>query len=115
MIGDHDLRISVTASWKDWRCASVRAADLQNVHWHQPAGAPHALLHADLLCEGSAREDTLHVCDGLTPHQLRVCVLKSHNIPSVYAELARQASRPVAVPCSLPGPQNGHSPMSQRR
>ena len=115
MIGDQDLRISVTASWKDWRCANVRAGDLQNVHWYQPAGAPHPLLHAYLVCDGTAGDDTLHMCDAAAPHQLRVCVLKSHNIPSVYAKLLLEASRTLPVGGSLPRSLAGSPPVSQVR
>jgi hypothetical protein len=91
---DEDLRISVTTDWKDWRSTRVRVADLLDVHWHQPLGAPHPLVHAYIACSEIVG-DRPHICDATsTPHRVRVCVLKSHNIPSVYTALARRADQP---------------------
>jgi len=105
MRADEDLRISVTASWKDWRSARVRIVDLQDVHWHQPSGAPHPLVHAYIACTEVADGEFAHVCEEtLTPHHLRVCVLKSHNLPAVYALLAGQASQAPASACGVPRP-----------
>jgi hypothetical protein len=96
MRADDDLRISVTADWKDWRSTRVRIADLGDVHWYQPVGAPHPLVHAYIACSEILVDGT-HVCDmAVTPHRVRVCVLKSHNIPSVYSVLARRADQKVA-------------------
>jgi hypothetical protein len=96
MRADEELRISVTADWKDWRSTRVRVTDLRDVHWYQPLGAPHALVHAYIACT-EIIGDRMHVCDAAaTPHNVRVCVLKSHNIPSVYAALARRADQPSA-------------------
>jgi hypothetical protein len=94
MRADEDLRISVTSDWKDWRSTHVRIADLLDIHWHQPLGAPHPLVHAYIACSEIVG-DRPHVCDEAgSPHHVRVCVLKSHNIPSVYNALARRADRP---------------------
>ena len=75
-----DLAISVTADWNDWHSANARLGDLRDVHWHQPKGAPQPLIHA-----------YVSPSDASTGH--RVCVLRSHNIPDVYAELARRADQ----------------------
>jgi hypothetical protein len=104
MTPDEEISISVTASWKDWRSARVRLIDLQDVHWHQPIGAPHPLVHAYVACTDIAGGEFSHGCAATAmPHQLRVCVLKSHNIPAVYAVLVRQASHALpAAPCAVP-------------
>jgi hypothetical protein len=87
-----DCAVSVTTEWNDWRTAYARLGDLRDVHWHQPKGAPHALVHAYVSCLEIASGDLAHRCDALSaPHRLRVCVLKCRNIPTVYAELARRA------------------------
>src|SRR4051812_14751049 len=96
MRADEDLRISVTTDWKEWRSTRVRVADLLNIHWHQPPGAPHPLVHAYIACSEIVG-DRPHICGASgTPHHVRVCVLKSHNIPSVYTSLARRADQPAS-------------------
>jgi hypothetical protein len=87
-----DCAISVTAGWNDWRSASARLGDLHDVHWHQPKTAPHPLLHAYV-----SRAD---IVGGNLPyergipfdsHGVRVCILKSRNMPAAYTVLARKA------------------------
>ena len=90
-----DSAISVTGDWNDWRSANARLADLHGVHWHQPKGAPHPILHAYVSCREISGSGLPHQCEASSaPHDIRVCVLKSHNIPAVYTELARQ-TKPV--------------------
>ena len=87
-----DFAISVSAEWNGWRSADARLGDLRDPHWHQPRGAPHPLLHAYVSCIAIAGGTLLHTCDPASvPHSIRVCVLRSHNVPSAYAELARRA------------------------
>lgn len=87
----HDSAISVNVEWNDWRSANARLADLHDVHWHQPKGAPHPMLHAYVSCREINGAALPHQCEASSaPHAIRVCVLKSHNIPEVYTELARQ-------------------------
>ena len=89
-----DILISVTADWNDWRSARVRLADLRDVHWHQPRGAPRSMVHAYMSCADIIGGTFSHTCDqSSSPHRIRVCVLRSHNVPSVYAEMARVADR----------------------
>jgi hypothetical protein len=116
MRADEDLRISVTADWKDWRSTRVRVDDLRDVHWHQPPGAPHPLVHAYIACSEIVVDRT-HVCDvAVTPHRVRVCVLKSHNIPSVYSALARRADRPpAALSAAAVALVDGRTPPTVRR
>lgn len=90
---DH-FEVSISASWTDWRFAAARLADLRDVHWHQPAGAPHRMVHAYVRRTAIVRGDLRDGCDTASPgHDMLVCVLRRHNIPDVYAELARRADR----------------------
>jgi hypothetical protein len=91
---DDDFGISVTADWNDWRSANARLGDLRDVHWHQPQGAPQAMIHAYLSCADIVGGDLPHHCDRVSaPHRIRVCVLRRHNMASAYAELVRRADQ----------------------
>lgn len=96
----HDFAISVTTEWNGWRSVSARLEDLRDVHWHQPLGAPWPMLHAYVSCASLAAGSPAHQCDpSSAPHRIRVCVLKSHNVPSAYAEVVRRAT-PSPMPQS---------------
>ena len=92
LLGD-DAEVVVQLDWRDWRTASVRLRDLEDVHWHQPAGAPRALIHAYVWCTRFVRGGVLHDCcgGGVTPHRLHVCALRSHAAAGVYADLLLRA------------------------
>ena len=91
--------IRVHREWDGWRTAEVRVGDLQDVHWFQPHGAPHPLVHARVLSTNLVTGDILHDCERSPgPHRLRVCVLKRHTVPTVYADLARRADERYARP-----------------
>jgi hypothetical protein len=52
------------------------------------------MIHAHVSCTEIASGELAHICDPMTaPHRILVCVLRSHNIPSAYAELARRADQ----------------------
>ena len=94
MRASDELLIRVQSEWNGWRTAEVRLEDLRDVHWFQPARAPHALAHGYIVCSNIVLGDLPHDCDrGSAPHRLLVCILKSHTIASVYAELARRADQ----------------------
>jgi hypothetical protein len=106
MTDRHTLAVSVNAEWNDWRFANARLSDLQDVHWHQPTGAPQPLVHAYVSCADFVVGTLPHACEpSSAPHRIRVCVLKSHNIPDAHAELARQADgrRGARLPMSAEG------------
>jgi hypothetical protein len=87
-----ELSIRVQSEWNGWRTAEVRLGDVQDVHWFQPARAPHALVHGYILCSNIVIGEIPHDCDRRTaPHRLLVCILKSHTIASAYTDLARRA------------------------
>jgi hypothetical protein len=94
-----DLLVWVQREWDGWRTAQVRLGDLQNIHWFQPSRAPRPLLHGYVSCASMTAGGTPHPCectDG--SHTLLVCVLKSHHVPSAYAEIARRAGeQPIAL------------------
>jgi hypothetical protein len=86
--------IRVQREWNAWRTAELSIDDLEEIHWLQPAGAPHALLHAYVSCARLANTDVPYDDCLRTPgpHRVLVCVLKRHHIPSVYAEIERRAA-----------------------
>lgn len=87
-----DMLIRVQSDWDGWRNAEVRLGDLHDVHWFQPTRAPRALVHGYISCSKIVTGEISHDCDRESaPHQLQVCILKRHTIPTVYAELARRA------------------------
>jgi hypothetical protein len=87
-----DVLIRVQAGWDCWANADVRVSDLRDLHWFHPIGAPQALVHGHISCSSLMAGEIPHQCDpGSVPHRLRVCILKRHNMPTVYAELARRA------------------------
>jgi hypothetical protein len=52
------------------------------------------MVHGYVACADIVTGDIPHECDPMTaPHRLRVCVLKRHTLPKVYAELARLADK----------------------
>lgn len=84
--------VRVHREWDGWRSAEVRLSDLEHVHWFQPRGAPHALLHAYVYCTQVVSGDIPHDCERRSgPHRLLVCVLKRHAVPTAYEELAKRA------------------------
>ena len=87
-----EMVIRVQSEWNGWRNAEVRLGDLRDVHWFQPTRAPRALVHGYILCSSIMIGDIPHDCDRRSaPHRLLICILKSHTIATVYAELARRA------------------------
>jgi hypothetical protein len=100
----YDCGISVTADWNDWRSANARLDDLRDVHWHQPQSAPQPMIHAYLSCADIISGDLPHRCDQVSaPHRIRVCVLRSHNVASAYAELVRRADQATTSSCPHSG------------
>lgn len=92
MSAQAEILIRVHQEWDGWRSAEVRLRDLQDVHWHQPTGAPHELIHGSIFCSDVVTGSIPHDCDPRSaPHRLSVCVLKRHAISSAYTELARRA------------------------
>lgn len=90
-VNDETL-IRVHCEWDGWRTAEVRFKDLHNIHWFQPIRAPQPLVHAHVLCTNLMTGEFPHDCpQSSAPHRLRVCILKRHTIPAVYAEFVRCA------------------------
>ena len=85
--------VVVQREWSGWQTATVRIHDLSGIHWHQPQHAPRPLVHAYVACSSILSGDIPHDCDSSAPpHDLLVCLLKCHMLPSVFAELSRRAS-----------------------
>jgi hypothetical protein len=88
--------VTVQCEWNGWRTALVRAADLEDLHWLQPAGAPRALLHARVRCDKVLSGALPHDCaPGMAPHDLLVCILKCRTAVGVYDTLTRSAGAPA--------------------
>lgn len=88
-----DVLVPVQREWNGWRLAQVRFADLEDLHWLQPNGAPRALLHAYVWCSKIASGTLAEVTELAAPERVRVCLLKSHLLPAVYSALANRAIR----------------------
>ena len=91
MSAHDDMLIRVHGEWKGWRTAEVRFRDLQEVHWFQPNQAPLPLIHGYISCTEIVTGEIPHACGRTAPHRLLVCVLRSHTLPTAFAELARCA------------------------
>jgi hypothetical protein len=88
----NDEIIRVYRSWDGWQNAEVRVGHIKRVHWLQPDRAPHHLLHGFVSCADLISGQIPHECDGASaPHDLLVCVLKRHVVPTTYEELVRRA------------------------
>jgi len=84
--------VVVQRDWNGWRKAMTPMAALQDVHWHQPAGAPRPLIHAYVSCRELTSGDVPHDCAGRAPHRLLICVLRQHTAPSVFCALVERAN-----------------------
>ena len=102
MLHGSDVLVRVHESWSDWRSAEIRFADLDDVHWWHPSGAPHRLIHAFVRCTDLQKSDLQHRCDASKPHRFRVCVLKHFALASIYRELARRADQRGTVLSATP-------------
>jgi hypothetical protein len=85
-------QVVVQRDWSGWRKAMAPFAALENVHWHQPAGAPRPLIHAYVSCRDLISGDVPHECTGHAPHKLLVCILRQHTAPSVFQTLVERAN-----------------------
>jgi hypothetical protein len=84
--------VVVHRNWSDWRTETVTLADLEDIHWWQPPGAPRPLLHAYVWCHRVCSRKPLHDCNPLSaPHRLRLCILKAHVLPDTFDELMGRA------------------------
>ena len=92
---DPNALVRVHSRWDGWQTAEVRLADLDEIHWFQPERAPQPLLHAYVSSGRLAAAGTmLHDGDSRSApnrQRQRVCVLKRHTIPGLYAALADRA------------------------
>jgi len=87
-----EMLVPVRCAWNAWQTAEVCLADLQNIHWYQPPGAPRPLVHAYVECT-KTQGQIAHDCRTTpAPHRLLVCVLKRHAAAPAYLELVRLAS-----------------------
>jgi hypothetical protein len=99
-----EMLVWVQREWNGWQTAAVRLADLRDIHWFQPPRAPRPLLHGYVSCASLTSGEIPHDCErSESPHTLLVCVLKSHQLPSVFTEMARRAGpQPIPVPAGQP-------------
>ena len=88
-----DLLVVVQSEWNGWQKAMAPLSALEEVHWHQPAGAPRPLIHAYTTCHALVSGSVPHDCAGAgQPHRLLVCVLKSHTAPVAFQHLVARAT-----------------------
>jgi len=95
--------VMVQREWNGWRSAMIRVADLENVHWARPGGAPSPVIHASVRCNRFVAGELPHECH-LTPppHHLLVCLLKRHTATAVFEELSRRADERGITPVTQP-------------
>jgi hypothetical protein len=92
---DDGMLVQVRVAWNAWQTAEVHVADLTDIHWRQPTGAPRPLVHAYVDCTKVVSGEIPHACvDHATAHRLLVCVLKRSSAQSAYDQLVRLALRP---------------------
>jgi hypothetical protein len=97
----HQALVVVQRDWNGWRTGMVRLADLEDVHWSQPTGAPRPLIHAYVCCNKIVSGDIPHDCKpARSPHHVLVCLLKCHMAPWFFEELSRRAD--VRGTCRYP-------------
>lgn len=100
--------IRVQGSWDGWQNAEVKRSSIRRVHWLQPDHAPHRLLYGFVSCSDFVTGRIPHECDRTSgPHELLVCVLKRHVVPSAYAELVQRADEAVSF---APAPSRQAAP-----
>jgi hypothetical protein len=89
----HDQALVVVQQdWNGWRTGMVLLAELEDVHWSQPTGAPRPLIRAYVCCNKIVSGDIPHDCKPAhSPHHVLVCLLKCHMAPCVFEELSRRA------------------------
>jgi hypothetical protein len=94
-----DLLLRVHAAWNGCPSAHVRIANIRDLHWRRPAGAPRPLLHAYIACPDIVSGTIPHACDPETaPHRILVCILKRHAMAGAYEMLASRAGVPFREP-----------------
>jgi hypothetical protein len=84
--------VLVQQDWSGWRKAWIPVSSLEDVHWHQPAGAPKPLVHGYVSCAALVSGDLPHDCVGTTAHRLLVCVLRRHTAACVFDTLVQRAN-----------------------
>lgn len=89
--GPGALLVVVQRDWNGWRKALAPLHALEDIHWHQPQGAPKPLVHGYVSCRALMSGDVPHECHGSEPHRLRVCVLRQHTVPSLFELLTARA------------------------
>jgi hypothetical protein len=107
-----ELMIRIHRAWNEWRSAEVRLSHLHDVHWRQPAGAPHPLIHGYVSCDAIVSGAIPHECQqsARVPHMLLVCVLKRHTLCTPYADLVRCANARAAGPADVRTPSAASAP-----
>ena len=104
--------VVVQREWNGWQTALASVADLEDVHWLQPAGAPRPLIHAYIPCAKLRSGSIPHDCDR-TSHHLLVCVLKCHTTSDVFETLTRRAGEAPTVRTSS-DPRTGSGARASR-
>jgi hypothetical protein len=97
--GISEAVVRIQSEWNGWHSAEASLDDLEDLHWRQPSGAPHPLLHAFIRCTRITGGDIPHdQARTGCPHRMLVCVLKRHVLPSVYAAIAQRAGAATGAP-----------------
>lgn len=109
MMGEQAV-VKVRRHWNDWRIATYHLADLGGVHWDTMSGgvqstAPQPFLHGYVVCAQMLDGELAHSgAHGPCPHEIKVCVVKKDNAPTIFAGL-----------CTAAGPKPPRATAAPRR
>jgi hypothetical protein len=93
---DTQKTVVVRRQWNDWRNATYRLTDLQDVHWDYLSGgvrasAPWPVLSAYVICDAALEGEVAHSgLHGACPHRIKVAIIQKDNARDVVALLRAQ-------------------------
>src|SRR5256885_16255855 len=85
-------KVKVQRMWNDWRVAEIDYERIRNIQWDRLSGginvpAPQYFIHAYIWCDDYEGE-LAHSCQhGKGQHNIKICITKTINEPSVLAKI----------------------------
>ena len=82
---DEDPLVTVSRAPGDYQTAQYRMSDIANLHWSHLTGGVHRFLSRPRVmgyvwCNEMETGEVVHSCrHGSRPHEIKVCVLRTHN------------------------------------
>jgi hypothetical protein len=97
MTNGTDVPVVIRRQWNERRRATYRLSDISQVHWDTISGgvrarAPQPFLHGYVWCDDVLEGELAYSCrHGDGPPQIKVCIVKEDNDPTVFARLVADA------------------------